>query len=181
MSSFVVKDSGVREEFNTGSRRDTQEGKSRPDLIWYAWLTRASLYGDDNLGNSSAGDLSEFAISISEVPDKNLEKYIAVLTRAIIEYEYRDATNVFHPPMLLRLGEHLAKGAVKYGEHNWRLGQPIRRFYQSMVRHLLQYFDGQEDEDHFSAALFGLMGMQYMISNFDYSSGLLEWGIDYER
>lgn len=31
--SYELKDSGVREEFTTGSRRDTQEGKPRFDLI----------------------------------------------------------------------------------------------------------------------------------------------------
>ena len=29
----VIKDSGKREDFETGSRRDTNDGKSRPDLI----------------------------------------------------------------------------------------------------------------------------------------------------
>lgn len=31
--SVVVKDSGKREEFDTGSRRDTQDGKGRYDLL----------------------------------------------------------------------------------------------------------------------------------------------------
>lgn len=33
MSDFVVKDSGVREEYETGMRRDTQKGKPRYDLV----------------------------------------------------------------------------------------------------------------------------------------------------
>lgn len=42
---FVTKDSGKREEFDTGSRRDTQEGKTRYDLIPITSLTRlADLY-----------------------------------------------------------------------------------------------------------------------------------------
>lgn len=52
----AVKDSGAREEFPTGSRRDTQEGKGRYDLISTVFLKRlakhcengANKYGDRN-------------------------------------------------------------------------------------------------------------------------------------
>jgi len=44
-TEFVTKDSGEREEFETGSRRDTQNGKPRYDLIPTGPLTRlAHLY-----------------------------------------------------------------------------------------------------------------------------------------
>ncbi len=56
MSDFVTKDSGKREDFETGSRRDTREGKGRFDLIPPGPLTRlaqlyergAEKYGDRN-------------------------------------------------------------------------------------------------------------------------------------
>lgn len=56
MSEFVTKDSGVREEYASGMRRDTQEGKARYDLIDETFLTRwgelmgrgADKYGEDN-------------------------------------------------------------------------------------------------------------------------------------
>lgn len=42
---FVTKDSGKREEFNTGAKRDTQEGKPRYDLMPIPALKRvADLY-----------------------------------------------------------------------------------------------------------------------------------------
>jgi hypothetical protein len=44
MSDFIVKDSGRREEFPTGSRRDTNEGKPRPDLISPYFLERLGLH-----------------------------------------------------------------------------------------------------------------------------------------
>jgi len=34
MSEFVTKDSGKREEFESGMQRDTQEGKARFDLLF---------------------------------------------------------------------------------------------------------------------------------------------------
>ena len=45
MSEFVTKDSGAREEFSSGAKRDTQEGKPRFDLIPPKPLRRlADLY-----------------------------------------------------------------------------------------------------------------------------------------
>lgn len=53
---FIVKDSGQRQEFETGSKRDTREGKGRYDLIPTISLRRLALvyengakkYGDRN-------------------------------------------------------------------------------------------------------------------------------------
>lgn len=53
---FVTKDSGKREEFSTGMRRDTQDDKPRYDLVDYAFLKRwaelmargAKKYGENN-------------------------------------------------------------------------------------------------------------------------------------
>lgn len=56
MNNFDVKDHGVREEMKTGSRRDTQHGKPRYDLVPATCLTKLALhygagsekYGDRN-------------------------------------------------------------------------------------------------------------------------------------
>lgn len=56
MKKFVTKDSGERQEYDTGSKRDTREGKGRFDLIPTMPLRRlaglyergASKYGDAN-------------------------------------------------------------------------------------------------------------------------------------
>ncbi|KKN15007.1 hypothetical protein LCGC14_0990350 [marine sediment metagenome] len=56
MSRFGLRDSGQREEFGTGSVRDTQEGKPRFDLISFHGLKRladlmtkgAEKYGERN-------------------------------------------------------------------------------------------------------------------------------------
>jgi hypothetical protein len=56
MNNFDVKDHGVREEMKTGSRRDTQQGKPRYDLVPATCLTKLALhygagsekYGDRN-------------------------------------------------------------------------------------------------------------------------------------
>jgi hypothetical protein len=59
--------------------------------------------------------------------------------------------------MLERLGEHLVKGAVKYGEDNWRkaTGSVAKeRFARSLARHVRQLITGDRDEDHAAAIVF---------------------------
>lgn len=99
-TGFVLKDSGNREEFNTGSRRDIRSGKGRYDLM------------------------SPFTLA-------------------------RDAR-------LLELG------ASKYGERNWEKGQPISRFIDSAMRHLLRYLEGHRDEDHLAAARWNIGAIMHM-------------------
>lgn len=91
---FVVKDSGKRQEFNTGAIRDDQENKGRFDLI---------------------------------------------------------------PPIVEeRLAKHYESGAKKYGDNNFRLGMPIKRYIDSARRHINKYRMGMVDEDHLIAAIWNL-------------------------
>lgn len=89
-----IKDSGTKQEFSTGSHRDTQEGKGRYDLI--------------------------------------------------------------SPIVLERLAKHMEEGASKYGENNWQKGMPLRRYFDSLQRHLWKFFSGERDEPHLSAALWNI-------------------------
>jgi hypothetical protein len=87
---FEIKDSGSREEFSTGSKRDVQTGKPRYELI-----------------------------PIEPLHD---------------------------------LAMHYTNGAVKYGDDNWRKGQPIKRMFASLLRHTYAYLAGADDgEDHGAA------------------------------
>lgn len=78
-----VKDSGVREEFSTGSRRDTQDGKGRFDLISPIALQRlaihyqngANKYGDRNWEkgqplsryiSSALGHINKFMLGLDD-------------------------------------------------------------------------------------------------------------------
>lgn len=98
MNSFEnVKDTGERQEFDTGSQRDTQEGKGYYHLL--------------------------------------------------------------PPEAIRRLAVHLENGAKKYGENNWRKGQPLTRYCQSALRHVFNYIEGHRDEDHMAAAVWNLMAV----------------------
>jgi len=94
MDFEAVKDSGKRQEFVTGSRRDTREGKGRFDLI---------------------------------------------------------------PTLMLRrLARHYENGAVKYGDSNWKKGQPLSRYLDSCFRHLMAVMENQHDEDHMAAVIWNM-------------------------
>jgi Domain of unknown function (DUF5664) len=94
---FITKDSGDREEFDTGSRRDTREGKGRYDLLPSGAIKRiAQLY---------------------------------------------------------------ERGAEKYGDRNWELGQPRDRFIDSMLRHGFAVSNGDVDEDHIAAVAWNAMAI----------------------
>jgi len=60
-----------------------------------------------------------------------------------------------------RLGELLRKGAIKYGDNNWLLGQPNSRYWASFTRHLGKYERGENDEDNLSAMIWNLCGIMH--------------------
>ena len=103
--SYITKDSGAREDFSTGARRDVQSGKPRFELI----------------------------------PVEALE----------------------------RLATLYARGAEKYGEHNWQRGMPFSRVAASLLRHAYAWLKGDREEDHLAAVAwnaFALMAYEAWVS-----------------
>ena len=94
---WTTKDSGEREQMETGSQRDSREGKGRYDLI------------------------SPFAME--------------------------------------RLAGVMERGAIKYEERNWELGQKQMRYFDSAMRHMQRWLMGWQDEDHLAQALWNLHSM----------------------
>jgi hypothetical protein len=93
---FVTKDSGQRQEFETGSRRDLRDGKGRYDLL-----------------------------------------PVAALRRLAGVYE---------------------RGAAKYGDRNWEKGQPLMRYIDSALRHIIDgLVAGEPTEDHAAQAAWNLL------------------------
>lgn len=67
-------------------------------------------------------------------------------------------------PMFDRWAEHLTKGAKKYKPRNWMKAsgqEELERFRQSALRHFLQWYRGEVDEDHASAVFFNINGAEY--------------------
>ena len=59
---------------------------------------------------------------------------------------------------LLRLAQHYENGAKKYGDHNWKKGQPLSVFISSGMSHFSKVSDCQKNEDHAAAAAWNVFG-----------------------
>jgi len=62
-------------------------------------------------------------------------------------------------PILKRWAELAARGAEKYGDNNWMKAnsqEELFRFAASALRHMFQWLDGDDDEDHAAAVLWNV-------------------------
>lgn len=101
MEPFITKDSGKRQEFNSGMVRDVQEDKPIYTLLYL--------------------------------------------------------------PMLTRWAKLMGRGIPKYGRDNWRKAsgeEELQRFKDSAFRHLVQWLEGETDEDHAAAVMFNISGAE---------------------
>lgn len=177
MPSFeAVVDSGARQEFSTGSRRDTAAGKGRPHLVPPA-AQDALLLATQSAALELSGvvasqllprawrALSRYAdeAAASTHRDAALDSVIMNVAAAIAVDEDQPIGSL--SPVLNRLSMHFENGARKYGAHNYRKGQPVSRYYDSLRRHLAKAIDGQRDEDHLAAALWNSLAIQQTVAD----------------
>ena len=63
--------------------------------------------------------------------------------------------------MLKRYAIHMSKGAAKYSKRNWLKAsgqEELERFRESAFRHFIQWYYGEQEEDHFAATIFNMNG-----------------------
>jgi len=61
------------------------------------------------------------------------------------------------PCAILRVSVRFEEGAAKYDDDNWKKGIPLKSFINSATRHIQEYMDGQDNEDHLCAAAWNLL------------------------
>jgi hypothetical protein len=69
--------------------------------------------------------------------------------------------------MLKRWANLLQRGMAKYGYRNWELAnseEEYIRFKASAFRHFIQWFEGEEDEDHAAAVMFNINAAEFVKS-----------------
>lgn len=59
--------------------------------------------------------------------------------------------------LLERVAIWYGLGAEKYGDNNWRKGQPKSHVLGSLLRHMSKYMRGQTDEDHLAAVIWNAL------------------------
>lgn len=75
-----------------------------------------------------------------------------------------------YQPLFTRWAELMARGAEKYGERNWEKAnspEEYNRFKASAYRHFIQWFQGENDEDHAAAVLFNIGAALYVESKIE--------------
>ena len=136
----MIKDSGTRREFSTGSVRDCAEGKGRCDLLPLDVI--AKLLHDKILEHIDhyirTGDLT------------NLYSVVVLFIRE--HYNHKPFT------AFLEVAKQYEEGAKKYDERNWEKGIPLHCFIDSGVRHYLKFRRNDGDECHNRAFLFNMLG-----------------------
>lgn len=154
MSEFITKDSGKRQEFDSGMVRDTTEGKIQFDLaldgpvINWDLLCNSIKDEDDSL-------LSLFYIWYMSGNQDDAKAFISDLAG----FE----GGMF--PFFKRYAELMTRGAVKYKARNWMQARgeaEYTRFRESALRHFFQYMAGDQDEDHAAAVCFNINGAEYV-------------------
>jgi hypothetical protein len=145
---FETKDNGDRQRFDGGMQRDTENSRTRWDLIPNE-LFDATMRTQEN------------------------DKLITVFR----EWQHGGpAEAVIHAVIQLdcagdrqeyfkRVAELMMRGAEKYDEWNWQKGKDktvYDRYLRSADRHFKQYILGDRTEDHAAALHFNLNGAMYV-------------------
>ena len=112
-------------------------------------------------------DSLEFVIKDSGERKQFESGMVRDVTTGKVEYG-----RVLDGPMFERWAVHLTKGATKYpdvrpGVANWTLANgpaELARFKESALRHFIQWYRGDNDEDHAAAVFFNINGHEYVRS-----------------
>ena len=135
-----ILDSGSRTEFPSGAVRDVQaDSKGRCDLLPLDVVAVC-------LRNPVIIHLAKFQ------EDGDTQHLYDALDAFCIQRHFTDKET-----MVLEVAIHMAEGAKKYSENNWRLGIPAARYLDSSCRHLLKHLRGDEDEPHARAFCWNVM------------------------
>lgn len=163
-------------EFETGSRRGNPAGKGRMDLLpaesvlnIYTAVTETETSTEPH---TYVEYLKEALVSAMKYMSNGSKYSLVIAARAaciavgIYESIHGDNEDDKADPSdtegclafgLKQVSIHYEEGASKYGENNWKLGQPISVFLDSGLRHTIKAIAGITDEHHPRAAAWNFM------------------------
>lgn len=72
------------------------------------------------------------------------------------------AFHLIHWEFLADMAKVLRTGAQRYGAHNWEKGMPIEESANHLIKHVYQWLNGDDSEDHLANAACNLMFMKVM-------------------
>lgn len=140
MDKHVTKDSGKRDEFKTGARRDTEDGKLKFQNIPFKALVELAR---------KAGNSDDYLW---------IDRSQKQIHNATGELRHDLIPNV----MLQRLAALYARGEQKYGANNWQKGINMMRTFGSLLRHAYAWVLGDTSEDHLAAVIWNATALMWL-------------------
>ena len=177
MQENMIKDSGQTREFETGSHRDMAVGKGRCDLLPECAVLKVldcvSTAKEHNLQShlkEAVRNAMKFKIDITQqqyLVQAAFEALVAVgLSEGhTLEHANLDSVLACMSIGLLKTSIHYENGAIKYGENNWKLGQPMHVLLDSGLRHTFKGISGNDDEPHIRAAAWNFLCAIWTMDN----------------
>lgn len=170
MSEKNIKDSGETREFSTGSHRDSNVGKGRCDLLPGSAVLEVLGRKSHAAERTVSGIMQEAYKNIVLFTcntEKNADNLIQAAAEALIAVGLDEGQNLPGANLdsdaacmaigLMMTSKHYEAGAIKYGENNWKFGQPTHVLIDSGERHSLKGIAGINDEPHLRAAAWNLL------------------------
>ena len=200
MKMSEIKVTGTPMTYGDGATRNTKEGKGRFDLI----PPEPMEFIDKRIGEiCSSNGVFEYMNDELDVYRRamRIHKSFGILPNeidniadaiiSIIIYTHDRCAGMYHDRNILftefsksfmstmkELAVHFEKGAKIYGEHNCEKGIPKWSFIDSGLRHLTQFLNGEDDENHYIAAIWNFWMLLWTVikerTEFDDTSHLTE-------
>lgn len=179
--NYEIKMDGKEHKFGEATRY-TKDGKGRFDLIPGDVMAKVIEYvykeapNDEHVNRNYCFRDSAKIKLYGYAMSGNYIKTIVMLSM----FEYHDAKTIpmmytdeevviaisrAINKMLYDLAVHFQKGAEKYGERNCEKGIPEWSFKDSGLRHMCQYLNGKDDENHFIAAIWNFWMAEWTVLN----------------
>lgn len=171
MTSYVTKDSGERAEFESGMQRDTDEGKPRYELIYQPtlqdYLRQVVEQKSEPELHLSTDQLYTYLVEWVNNPE---ECSGGLIIYWFVNCDIQNGLCYSWEEFVQRWAELMARGAEKYDANNWKKAaseEELERFKGSLLRHAMQWCQGERDEDHLAAIAFNVAGVEYTRDKLD--------------
>ena len=158
----AIKDSGERQQFETGAVRDIQKGKGLFNLV--PLRVAARIFGAPYI-QPEDGYVDPVLWCIGHYQDTGDSCWIYTALAFIAErvFPVDNDRQASIANMLLEVAIHYEEGAEKYEPDNWKKGIPIERYVDSGSRHYSKWLRGDKDEPHNRAAAWNLICLAWEV------------------
>lgn len=172
MKNHGLKDSGERQTFETGAIREPNLGRGRYDLISPIALRKLAIYwagvgeySHVNHLNMAMMALQNFLEGERRIDCLSACAYHCFCMEGVVGPDMPSDVairyDIIPVEALKALAIHYERGIGKYSERNWEKGLPLSRHLNSAIRHLQNFLDGDQVEDHLSACVWNAFCIQH--------------------